>query len=128
MEFSSGMTDDLTRRFFLYDMSVFFLFFCFAQVQRSSRQRATQNAGAEHFRCVSAALQCSVVCARAVALRRFSALSVFSFFFLLSLFLCLACSADYSANEDRKQVKTELRSQVNQVNGFLYFTSGLKNF
>ena len=45
MEFSSGMTDDLTCRFFLYDMCVFFLFFCFAQVQRSSRQRATQNAG-----------------------------------------------------------------------------------
>ena len=52
----------------------------------------------------------------------------FRFFFPLSLFLCLACSADYSSNEDRKQVKTELRSLVNQVNGFLYFTSGLKNF
>ena len=89
MEFSSGMTDDLTRRFFLYDMFVFFLFFCFAQVQRSSRQRATQNAGAEHFRCVSAALQCSVVCARAVALHGFSALSVFSFFFFSPYFFAL---------------------------------------
>ena len=52
----------------------------------------------------------------------------FRFFFLLSLFLCLACSAYYSANEDGKQVKKELRSQVNQVNRFLYFTSGLTNF
>ena len=105
MAFPSGMTDDLTRRSFSYDMCVFFVFFCFAQVQRSSRQRATQNAGAEHFRCVSAALQSSVLCARAVALHRFSALSVFFFFSLLSLFLCLACSADYSAktSEDRTQ-------------------------
>ena len=52
----------------------------------------------------------------------------FRFVFLLSLFLCLACSAHYSANADRKQVKTELGHPVNQVNGFLYFTSGLKNF
>ena len=50
------------------------------------------------------------------------------FFFLLSLFLCHACSADYSANVDEKRVTTELRSPVNQVNGFLYVTSGLKNF
>ena len=93
MEFPSGMTDDLTRRFFLYDMCVFFLFFSFAQVQRNSRQRATQNAGAEHFRCVSAALQCSVVCAPAVALHRFSALSVYSrfaFFFSPCFFALLA--------------------------------------
>ena len=93
MEFSSGITDDLTRRFVLYDMCVFSLFFWFAQVQRSSRQRTTQNAGAEHFRCVSAALQCSVVCARAGALHRLSALSVrfcFAFFFSSCFFALLA--------------------------------------
>ena len=105
MEFSSGMTDDLTHRFFLYDMSVFLPFFCFAQVQRSSRQRATRNAGAEHFRCVSAALQCSVVCARAVALHRFSALSVrfrFAFFFSPCFFALLAL-------QTTAQMKTENR-------------------
>ena len=126
MEISAGMTYD--RSFFFY-MTCLFSFCSFAlhrckEVQGNERHRTREQSTSGVF-----LLPCSVrsfvrerlLC---IAFLRFRS---FRFFSSLHVF-CLACSADYSANEDRKQVKTELRSQVNQVNGFLYFTSGLKNF
>ena len=128
MKFSSGMTDDLTR-LFLYTTCLF-SFYSFAlhrckEVQDNERHRTREQSTSGVL-----LLLCSVrsfVRERLLCIA-FLRLRPFLFFFLLSLFLCLACSADYSANADRKRVKTELRSPVNQVNGFLYFTSGLKNF
>ena len=122
------MTDHLTRRFFY--MTYVFSFYSFAlhrckEVQDNERHRTREQStsGVSLLLCsVRSFVRERLLC---IAFLRFR---YFCFFFLLSLFLCLACSADYSANEHRKQVRTELRSQVNQVNGFLYFISGLKNF
>ena len=127
-EFQYGIFSryDLRHVVFFY-MTCLFSFYSFAchRCNDNERHRTREQSTSGVF-----LLLCSVrsfvrerlLC---IAFLRFRS---FRFFFLLSMFLCLACSADYSADEDRKQVKTELGSQVNQVNGFLYVTSGLKNF
>ena len=123
MEFSAGMAYDTS--FFFY-MTCLFSFYSFAlhRCKDNERHRTWEQGTSGVF-----LLLCSV---RSFVRKRLLCIAFLRFrsfrFFLLSMFLPLACSADYSANEDRKQVKTELGSQVNQVNGFLYFTSGLKNF
>ena len=110
MEFSSGMTDDLTHRFsFGYDMCVFFPFFLLCT---GAKKFKTTSDTERRSRALQVCFCCSAVFGRLWASGCFASLfcafgSLLLRFFLLVSLPCLLCRLQCQCREKTSEERTQ---------------------